>query len=141
VESSQDAIISKTLDGILTSWNAGAEQLFGYRAQEAIGQSINLIIPPELQAEEANILEKLRRGNGITHYETTRLTKDGRRLTVSLSISPLRDAKGSIIGASKIVHDITERKQAEDELRRSKEELAQANAKLVRLLQERTAKR
>jgi PAS domain S-box-containing protein len=119
VESSEDAIISKNLDGLITSWNSGAEHLLGYRADELVGQSIVRIIPPELQAEEATILGRLRRGQSIAHYETVRLASDGRRVPVSITISPIRDTSGAIIGASKIARDITERKQAEEALRAS----------------------
>jgi PAS domain S-box-containing protein len=112
VESSQDAIISKTLEGRIVSWNAAAAQLFGYRADEAIGQPITLLIPPELHDEERMILERLRRGERIEHYETVRVTKDGRRREISLTISPVRDSTGRIIGASKVSRDITEPKQA-----------------------------
>ncbi len=116
VESSQDAIISKTLESQITSWNAGAEQLFGYSAQEAIGQSIMMLIPPERQQEEAEILGRLRRGERIEHYETVRLHKSGRRIDVSLTISPVRDSDGRITGASKIARDITARRQADERL-------------------------
>ena len=126
VESSQDAIISKTFHSQILSWNAGAEQLFGYSAEEAIGQSIKMIIPPDRQAEEGLILERLGRGERIEHYETVRLTKDGRRIDVSLSISPLRDGTGRIVGASKIARNITARKRAERTLRF----LADASAEL-----------
>ncbi len=115
VDTSTDAIISKSLDGSITSWNASAERMFGYRAEEMIGQNIRLLIPPELQAEEDDILSRLRAGGHIDHYETVRLTKAGERLYVSLSISPIRH-RGAIVGAAKIVRDITSRRQAEDEL-------------------------
>jgi PAS domain S-box-containing protein len=100
VSASADAIISKTLDGVIESWNAGAERLFGYSSDEAVGRSINLIIPPELHAEERSILERLRHGERIEHFETIRVAKDGRRVNISLTVSPLRDAAGNIIGAS-----------------------------------------
>jgi PAS domain S-box-containing protein len=115
VESSDDAIVSKTLDGIITSWNAGARALFGYTAEEAVGQSILLIVPPERHGEEADILSRLRRGEKINHFETQRLTKDGRRVEISLSVSPIRDSTGTIVGASKIARDITEKKRIERE--------------------------
>jgi PAS domain S-box-containing protein len=115
VESSDDAIVSKTLDGIITSWNAGARALFGYTAEEAIGQSILLIVPPERHQEEATILSRLRNGEKIDHFETQRLTKDGRRVEISLSVSPVRDSTGTIVGASKIARDITDKKRIERE--------------------------
>ncbi|HVY83139.1 MAG TPA: PAS domain S-box protein [Steroidobacteraceae bacterium] len=111
VESSDDAIISKTLDGIITTWNVGASRLFGYTAEEIIGQSILTIIPRELQHEESQILERLRRGERIEHYETTRCTRDGQQLRVSLTVSPVRDSSGRIVGASKIARNITERER------------------------------
>ena len=109
VESSDDAIISKTLDGVITSWNKGAERLFGYRADEALGQPISLIIPLDRYDEETRIIEGLRRGERIDHFETVRQRKDGSLLEISLSISPLRDPAGNIVGASKIARDISSR--------------------------------
>jgi PAS domain S-box-containing protein len=120
VESSDDAIISKTLDGIITSWNRGAEDIFGYRAAEAVGQSISLIIPLERRSEEDDVLAHLHRGEKIDHFETERQTKDGRRLNISLTISPIKDSTGRIIGASKVARDITERKRAEEQLLEAK---------------------
>jgi PAS domain S-box-containing protein len=117
VESSDDAIVSKTLDGVIQSWNAGAERLFGHSQQEAVGQSITLIIPPERLDEERAILERLRAGERVEHFETVRVAKDGRRLDISLTVSPVRDREGRIIGASKVARDITERKRAEKALR------------------------
>jgi len=117
VESSDDAIIGKSLDGTIKSWNAGAERLFGYHASEMIGQKINRIIPPELQAQEAEIVPRLGRGERVEHYETVRLAKDGRRVAVSLTISPIFDAMGRVIGAAKIARDITGRLQSEVALR------------------------
>jgi PAS domain S-box-containing protein len=117
VESSDDAIVSKTLDAVITSWNRGAERLFGYTAAEAVGRPITLIIPPERLDEEPAILERLRRGERVEHFETVRVAKDGRWLDISLTISPVRDAQGRIIGASKIARDITARKRAEAGLR------------------------
>jgi PAS domain S-box-containing protein len=113
VATSDDAIVSKTLEGRVTSWNAAAMRLFGYAPEEMIGQSITRIIPSELHAEEDRILAQLRRGERIDHYETVRVAKDGRRIDVSLCVSPLRDKSGRVVGASKIARDITERKQAE----------------------------
>ena len=117
VTSSDDAILSKTLNGIITTWNAGAHRIFGYEAQEIIGQPILRLIPGELHHEEEQILRRIRAGQRIEHYETTRLTKDGRRVPVSLTISPLKDASGNIIGASKIARDITEPKRSEEAIR------------------------
>jgi PAS domain S-box-containing protein len=117
VEASQDAIVSKTLDGVIQSWNAGAERLFGHTAEEAVGQSITLIIPPERHDEERTILERLRRGERVEHFETVRVARDGRRIDISLTVSPLFDEEGQVIGASKVARDITERKRAETALR------------------------
>jgi PAS domain S-box-containing protein len=113
VDSSDDAIISKTLDGIITSWNAGAERIFGYTAEETIGKPINLLIPEDRPNEEPAILERLKRGERVDHYETVRRRKDGSLLDISLTISPIRSADGKIIGASKIGRDITDRKRHE----------------------------
>lgn len=113
VTSSQDAIVSKTLDGIITSWNEGATHIFGYRPDEMIGQSIRRIIPPELLDEEDRILARILCGERVEHFDTIRVTKDGRRIDVSLSISPVRDRSGRLIGAAKVARDISERKQAE----------------------------
>ena len=114
IESSDDAIVSKTLDGVIRTWNAGAERLFGYPPAEAVGRPISLIIPPDRLDEERAIVERLRRGERVEHYETVRLARDGRRLDVSLTVSPLRDPDGRVVGASKIARDITGRKRAED---------------------------
>ncbi|HUN75909.1 MAG TPA: PAS domain S-box protein, partial [Steroidobacteraceae bacterium] len=130
VESSDDAIVSKTLEGRIQSWNAGAERIFGYTASEVLGKSITIIIPPERLAEETQILATLRRGERIDHFETTRITKDGRRIEVSLTVSPVRDAAGVIIGASKIARDITDRKYAERMLREREQALRDAHAEL-----------
>lgn len=118
VESSDDAIISKTLDGVITSWNATAERLFGYSSEEAVGQSVvALLIPDDRKDEENVILERLRRGERIEHFETVRKTKDGRLLDISLTISPVRDANGEIVGASKIARDVTEQNRVASKLR------------------------
>lgn len=121
VETSDDAIISKTLDGVITSWNAGAENIFGYSASEMIGQLIFKLIPGNLWNEESMIQEHLRRGSRIDHYETVRITKNGKLLNVSLTISPIKDATGNIVGASKIARDITLQKMQEVSLRESEE--------------------
>jgi PAS domain S-box-containing protein len=113
VESSDDAIISKTLDAIITSWNKGAERMFGYTAEEAVGRPVTILIPPDRQHEERTILERIGRGERIEHYETVRQHKDGSLIAISLTISPIRDVEGRIVGASKIARDITERRRAE----------------------------
>ncbi len=117
VESSDDAIVSKTLDGRVTSWNAGAARLFGYSAAEIIGQPITTIIPRERHGEEVEILAKLRRGERIEHFETVRVAKDGHRVEVSLTTSPIRDSTGRVVGASKVARDISARKRADEERR------------------------
>jgi PAS domain S-box-containing protein len=117
VESSDDAIVSKTLEGIITSWNRGAERLFGYTAREAEGRPITIIIPPERHDEEQSILQRISRGERIEHFETVRVAKTGRVIHVSLTISPIFDSTGRIIGASKVARDITERKRAEEALK------------------------
>jgi PAS domain S-box-containing protein len=117
VESSDDAIVSKDLNGIVTSWNPAAERIFHYSAKEMIGKSITVIIPAELQDDERRILETIGRGERIDHFETERLTKDGERLNVSLTISPVRDESGRVIGAAKIARDITREKKTEQTLR------------------------
>jgi len=116
VESSDDAIISKTLNGTITSWNAGAQHIFGYTEEEAVGQPISILIPPDLLNEENGILETLRAGKRIEHYETVRVTKAGVRINVSLTISPVKGSRGKIMGFSKIARDITERILAEEAL-------------------------
>src|SRR5207248_1764335 len=118
VDSSEDAIISKSLEGIITSWNNSAERMFGYTPEEAIGKSIVMIIPSELRAEETMILGRLRRGERIEHFETVRVTKTGKRINLSLTVSPVRNKQGEIIGASKIARDITDKVRAERELTR-----------------------
>src|SRR5688572_23438782 len=148
VESSDDAIISQDLDGIVTSWNAGAERLFGYRAAEMIGQPINRIIPPDREEEEQNIFQGLRRGERVNDFDTVRITRDKRNVDVSLTISPIKDRNGNVIGMSKIARDITERKRIEqqrDEFGRELEkqvaertaELQRANRALLRDMEER----
>lgn len=112
IESADDAIISKTLEGIITSWNKGAERIFGYTAEEVIGKPITILIPAEQQDEEPAILARLRAGDRIEHYETVRVRKDGKRIDISLTVSPIKGPKGDIIGASKIARDITEQRQA-----------------------------
>jgi PAS domain S-box-containing protein len=124
VESSDDAIVSKTLEGRILSWNAGAAHIFGYTAAEAIGQPITIIIPRELHEEEWHILERVRRGERIDHFDTIRVNKDGRRIAISLTVSPVRNSRGVIIGASKVARDVSERKRAEADLLESERRLA-----------------
>jgi PAS domain S-box-containing protein len=123
VDSSDDIIISKNLNGVITSWNNTAERMLGYTPEEAIGRHISLIVPPEHLHEEATILERLKRGERVEHFETVRLAKDGTRLDLSLTISPVKDRRGQVIGASKVARDISDRKQAERALRESQEQL------------------
>jgi len=145
VESSADAIVSKNLDGIITSWNKGAERIFGYTAEEAIGQPITIVIPADRQSEEREILTRIRRGERIDHFETIRQRKDGTLIVVSLSVSPVRHAEGQIVGASKIARDITEQKRSQEQIatlareaeHRSKNLLATVQA-TVRLSQSET---
>src|SRR5262245_49224913 len=123
VDSSDDAIISKNLDGVISTWNAAAQRLFGYSEKEAVGQPITLIIPPELYDEEQEFLRRLRAGERIEHRETRRITRDGRYIDVSVTISPVRDVEGTIIGFSKILRDVTESKRAQERLRESERRL------------------
>jgi PAS domain S-box-containing protein len=123
VESSGDAIVSKTLDGMIVSWNSGAQRIYGYTEAEAIGKPINIVVPPELAEEENKILERLRAGERIENYETVRLAKAGKRLNVSLSLSPIKDASGAIVGLSGIARDISELKRQGQDLRTSEERL------------------
>jgi PAS domain S-box-containing protein len=116
VEFSDDAIISKNLDSIMASWNKGAEQLFGYLPEEAIGKSVTILIPPDRQDEEAMIIERIRGGARVDHYETVRQRKDGSLIDVSLTISPIRGAEGKVVGASKIARDITDRKRSDAQI-------------------------
>jgi PAS domain S-box-containing protein len=123
IESADDAIISKTLDGIITSWNKGAQRIFGYTAEEVIGKPVTILIPADHEDEEPAILARLRAGKRIEHYETVRVTKDGRLLDISLTVSPIKSANGEIVGASKIARDITEQKQARRALDEASERL------------------
>lgn len=123
VESSDDAIISKTREGIITSWNRAAERMYGYSAEEAVGQPVTLIFPPNRQDEFASIMERITRGERIDHFETTRVRKDGTILLVSITVSPIHDSEGQIIGASAIARNITEQKRLEAEARQSKQQL------------------
>ena len=116
VESSDDAIVSKSLDGIIASWNEGAQRVFGYPAEEAIGRPITILIPEDRQDEETEILRRIRRGERIDHFETIRRRKDGTLIVISLTVSPVKNAEGKIIGASKIARDITEQKQSREQI-------------------------
>ena len=144
-KSSDDAIVSKNLDGIITSWNTGAQRVFGYTAAEAVGQPITIVIPADRQSEEREILTRIRRGEHIDHFETIRQRKDGTLIVVSLTVSPVRNAEGQIIGASKIARDITEQKRSHEQIatlareaeHRSKNLLATVQA-TVRLSQSET---
>jgi PAS domain S-box-containing protein len=134
VASSDDAIIGKDLNLIVTSWNFGAERIFGYTAEEMIGTSIMRLIPPDRLEEEREILSRIRHGRRLDHFETVRLAKDGRRLNLSMTISPIMDASGHVIGASKVARDISERKKAEDALKKAMEEAEVANRERLQLL-------
>ena len=130
VESSDDAIIGKTMDGTITIWNRGAEKVFGYSSAEAVGKTIHMLVPPERANEEPDILARIGRGESVDHFETIRVRKDGTYIDVSTTISPIRDSSGVIVGASKIARDITERKRAERRLADKVEELARSNRDL-----------
>lgn len=127
VEGSDDGIVGKTLDGIVTSWNAGAERLFGYAAEEMIGQPIRRIVPFDRRDDVTHILSAIRAGRRVHHYETERIRKDGTRLHVSLTVSPILDADGRVVGASKIARDVTARRRAEDALHETLDLLATLN--------------
>src|SRR3954469_2953618 len=120
VESSDDAIVSKDLNGIITSWNRAAERMFGYTAAEAIGQSIRMIVPADRQSEEDTVLAHIRAGEALTHFETIRQRKDGSFVPISLTVAPIFDANGRVIGASKIARDISDQVRAEIASRRLK---------------------
>src|SRR6267154_304496 len=139
VDSSDDAIISKSLDGVITSWNKSAERLFGYGAEEAIGQHVTLIIPADRRDEETIILERLKRGERVDHFETIRVRKDGTPLDISLTISPVRDATGRVVGASKVARDVTERKRTERALQESENRLRALTDTLETQVRARTA--
>jgi PAS domain S-box-containing protein len=127
IGSAEDAVISKTLDGIITTWNAGAERLFGYTAEEAIGMPVTMLIPENHPDEEPQILARIRSGQRVEHYETERVRKDGTLVNISLTISPIRDGNNQIIGASKIARDITDRKRADETLREQAEIIETVN--------------
>jgi PAS domain S-box-containing protein len=134
VESSDDVIISKDLNGTITSWNVAAERIFQYSAKEAVGQHITLIIPPELRDEETLIIKRIRNGARIEHFETVRVAKNGQRLNISLTVSPVKDSQGRVIGASKIARDVTERRRTENELREKEDVLRAAFAQTYSFL-------
>lgn len=139
IEYSDDAIISKDLNGTIMTWNKGAEHIFGYSAEEAIGRPVTMLIPEDRPNEEPEILNRIRQGERIDHYETIRRRKDGSLLNISLTVSPIKDAEGHVVGASKIARDITARKRAEQELRVSRAELARLNDELEMRVSQRTA--
>ena len=139
VDSSNDPIISKDLNGVITSWNRGAERLFGYTAHEAVGRPVTMLMPPEHIGEEPGILERIRRGESVDHYETVRRRKDGTLLDISLTVSPITDAQGRMIGTSNVARDITERKQADTALRESEARLRAFAVQLEQSVAERTA--
>jgi PAS domain S-box-containing protein len=141
VDNSDDAIIGKDLNSIITSWNQGAERIFGYSAEEMIGTSIMRLIPLERQGEEEEILSCLKRGERFEHFETVRTTKEGRQLHISLTVSPIKDANGRVVGASKIARDITDRKLSEEALRKAQKAAEEANAERQRLLESERAAR
>jgi PAS domain S-box-containing protein len=132
VDSSDDAIISKTLDGTIKTWNRGAERVFGYSSAEMAGKPMLLLIPPDRVNEESEILARIRHGESVEHFETVRVRKDGKKIDISATISPIKDSSGAIVGASKIARDITERKQTEDRLAGQTEELSRQAEELLR---------
>ncbi len=139
VESSDDAILGKDLNGIIQSWNQGAERLFGYTAAETIGKPITVLMPEGRQNEEPDILSRIKRGERIDHYETIRQRKDGGLVHISLSVSPIKNQSGVVVGAAKIARDITERKESEAALKQARDELALLNETLEKRVEERTA--
>jgi PAS domain S-box-containing protein len=139
VESTHDAIVSKNLDGIIQSWNPAAENIFGYTAGEAIGKSVTMLMPEGHEDEEPKILARVRRGEKIDHYETVRQRKDGSLVNISLTVSPIKNASGKIIGASKIARDVTEQKRVEQKMHEVRGELATLNRELEHRVMERTA--
>jgi len=137
VESSDDAIIGKTLDGTITSWNSGAEKIYAYAADEVVGRSITVLVPPDRPDEIPEILSRVRRGEKVDHYETVRVCKDGSHIHVSLTVSPIKDADGNVVGASTVARDVTERRLAEEEIQRLNETLEKRVAERTAQLAER----
>lgn len=133
VENSEDAIIGKTLDGKILSWNAAAEKMYGFTAAEAKGQPISIIVPSDHINEIMQILQKIGRGEKVAHHETVRMRKDGKQIHISLIVSPIKDADGRIIGASSIARDISERKHAEDVIARQQQEILEISTPVVQL--------
>src|SRR5262245_56700608 len=127
IESSDDAIVSKNLDGIVQSWNRAAERMFGYSAEEMVGKSIRIIIPDDRQSEEDQVLASIRRGERVDHFETVRRRKDGTQIQISLTVSPVLDAEGRVVGASKIARDISDRVRAREEKERLTQAVRDAN--------------
>jgi PAS domain S-box-containing protein len=138
VQSSDDAILSKDLNGIIRSWNAAAEKIFGYTAEETVGKSVTMLIPAGHSNEEPDILSRIRRGEKIDHYETVRQRKDGSLVNISLTVSPIKDDKGKVIGASKIARDITQQKRTEEAVQAARQELALLNQELEARVKQRT---
>src|SRR5438874_4839686 len=134
VESSDDAIVSKDLDGTITSWNRAAERMFGFTAAEAIGRSITIIVPPDRLSEERHVLNEIRHGRMVDHFETVRRRKDGSELPISLTVSPIKTADGTVIGASKIARDISERRHAEAMLAEAEERQTDLKRRLLALV-------
>src|SRR5690606_39230649 len=135
VESSDDAIVSKDMDGIIMSWNAGAEHIFGYKADEVIGRPITILVPADRQSEETRILSRIRAGQYVHHFDTIRQRKDGSLVHISLSVSPVKDAAGRTVGASKIARDITERKRLEEAQRALSREVNHRSKNLLAVVQ------
>jgi len=135
VASSDDAIVGKDLNSLITSWNSGAERIFGFTAEEMIGKSIMRLIPEDRREEEREILFRIRRGERIDHFETIRLAKNGRRLNVSVTISPIKDSNGRVVGASKVARDITGRKKSEQALKEAMQQAESANRERLQLLE------
>ena len=133
VESSDDAIYGKTLDGVILSWNHGAERMFGYAAGEVLNRSVNILVPPNSPDEVAQILERLKRGERVDHFETARQKKDGEHIDVSLTISPIRDASGRIVGASTVARDITEQKRMREALRQRAQEILDVSTPVLQV--------